>query len=66
MPEMDVCKTDMQKVVKYLDDAARLYDTLPGRRNACRAWVIRNLIRKLNHKLFTLQKPLSHDQERTH
>lgn len=27
---MDICKTDMQKIIKYLDDAAKVYDTLPG------------------------------------
>lgn len=50
---MDVCKTDVQKIIKYLDDAAKIYDTLPGQRNVCRAWVIRRQIRKLEKKLFT-------------
>ena len=48
---MEVCKTDMQKIIKYLDDAARMYDNHPGQRNVCRAWVIRQLIKKLNKKL---------------
>lgn len=48
---MEVCKTDMQKIIKYLGDAAGMYDTLPGQRNTCRAWCIRQLIRKLNRKL---------------
>lgn len=26
---MEVCKTDMQKIIKYLDDAARMYDITP-------------------------------------
>lgn len=38
---MEICKTDMQKIIKYLDDAAKVYDSLPGQRNNCRAWVIR-------------------------
>lgn len=32
---MEICKTDMQKIIKYLDDAAKVYDTLPD--NATRA-----------------------------
>lgn len=48
---MEICKTDLQKIIKYLGDAAVLYDTMPGQRNVCRAWVIRQLIRKINNKL---------------
>ena len=29
---MEVCKTDMQKIIKYLDDAAIMYDNHPGQR----------------------------------
>lgn len=32
---MEVCKTDMQKIIKYLDDAAIMYDNHPGQRNVC-------------------------------
>lgn len=42
---MEVCKTDMQKIIKYLNDAAIMYDNHPGQRNVCRAWVIRQLIK---------------------
>jgi hypothetical protein len=48
---MEVCKTDMRTIIRYLDDAARLYDTQPGQRSICRAWVIRRLSKKLNKKL---------------
>ncbi len=48
---MEICKTDVKKIVAYLDDAAKLYDTQRGQRNVCRAWVIRRLIEKLNRKL---------------
>lgn len=41
----------MQRIIKYFDDAAKLYDTLPGQRNNCRAWVIRQLNNKLRTKL---------------
>lgn len=47
----DICNTDIKKAVKYLSDAAALYDTMPGRRNECRAWVIRHLIKKINKKV---------------
>lgn len=47
---MDICKTDVQKIIKYFDDAAKVYDTLPGQRNNCRAWVIRQMIKKLRAK----------------
>ena len=50
---MDICKTDVQKIIKYFDDAAKVYDTLPGQRNVCRAWVLRQMIRKLEKRLFT-------------
>lgn len=50
---MEVCKTDVQKIIKYLDDAVKVYEGLPGQRNVCRAWVIKQQIRKLQKKLFT-------------
>ena len=50
---MDICKTDVQKIIKYFDDAAKVYDTLPGQRNKCRASVIRQMIKKLEKKLLT-------------
>lgn len=60
---MDVCKTDVRTIVKYLDDAAKLYDTQHGQRYVCRAWVIRRLIRKLNKKL---SKDEENDKARNH
>lgn len=48
---MDICKTDVQKIIKYFDDAAKVYDSMPGLRNKCRAWCIRQQIKKLNIKL---------------
>lgn len=47
---MDISKTDVQKIIKYFDDAAKVYDTLPGQRNVCRAWVLRQMIKKLRSK----------------
>ena len=51
---MEISKTDVQKIIKYFDDAAKVYDTLPGQRNNCRAWVIRQMIKKLEKKLSLL------------
>ena len=48
--DMEISKTDVQKIIKYFDDAAKVYDTMPGQRNVCRAWIIRQLIKKLTKK----------------
>lgn len=50
---MEICRTDVQKIIKYLGDAAGMYDQMPGQRNVCRAWVIRQLIKKLLKKIST-------------
>ena len=47
----DLCKTDLQRIIKYLDDAAALYDKQHGLRNSCRAWCIRQLTQKLKKKI---------------
>jgi hypothetical protein len=47
---MDISKTDVQKIIKYFDDAAKVYDTLTGQRNVCLAWVLRQMIKKLRSK----------------
>ena len=56
MPEcskqpLTVSKTDLQKVVSYLSDAARLYDALPMQALKCRADVVRQLAAKLKSKI---------------
>ena len=51
---MEVPKTDMQKILKYLEDSAGLYDALaalPMQKCSCRAHVIRQLIEKYKRKL---------------
>ena len=48
---MDICKTDIRTIIKYLDDAAKLYDAMQGQRFVCRAWAIRQLVEKMNVKL---------------
>lgn len=50
MTMADLCKTDLQRIIKYLDDAASLYDAQQGLRYSSRAWCIRKLIDKLKKK----------------
>lgn len=52
---MEVCKTDMQRIIKYLGDAALLYDRQQGLRMSERARMIRQFNRKLNKKLSTIK-----------
>lgn len=51
----DVCKTDLQKVISYLDEAAKLYDALPMQKCKCRAYMITQLTNKLKTKLLSSQ-----------
>lgn len=60
---MEICKTDVQKIIKYFDDAAKVYDTLPGQRNNCRAWVIRQMIKKLEKKLLTTLNSVQNEEK---
>lgn len=48
---MDISKTDLQKVMAYLNDAAKLYEALPMQSLKCRAHMIRQLASKLKSKL---------------
>ena len=52
----DVCKTDLQKVISYLDEAAKLYEALPMQKCKCRAHMINQLTTKLKNKLFASQR----------
>lgn len=61
---MEVSKTDMQRIIKYLGDAALLYDRQPGLRMSERARVIRQLNRNLNKKLSTIK--LQNNEEIRH
>ena len=47
----DVCKSDLQKVISYLTEAAKLYDALPMQKCKCRAHMINQLTNKLKTKL---------------
>lgn len=53
----DICNSDIQKIVSYLDDAAKLYDALPMQKCKCRAYMINQLIVKLKSKI-------NHDKKR--
>lgn len=52
----NICKTDLQKVVFYLDEAAKLYEALPMQKCKCRAHMINQLTNKLKNKLFASQR----------
>lgn len=47
----DICKSDLQKAISYLDEAAKLYDALPMQKCKCRAHMIKQLSIKLKSKL---------------
>ncbi|WP_039864078.1 hypothetical protein [Prevotella amnii] len=48
---MEICKSDIEKIIKYLEDAASLYDKTKGQRYVSRACCIRQLVTKLKRKL---------------
>ncbi len=51
---MEVSKTDINTVIKYLEDAAKLYDALaalPMQKASCRSHMIRQITQKLKTKL---------------
>lgn len=48
----EVCKTDLKRLVKYLDDAADLYGRQPGQRSKSRQYYLKQYSRKLREKLF--------------
>ena len=60
---MEICKTDVEKIIKYLYDAGAMYDRQTGQKNVCRARVIRRLIAKLNKKLFTQLKNKNNEKD---
>lgn len=47
---MEISKTDLQKVIAYLNDACKLYEALPMQSLKCRAHMIRQLTAKLKAK----------------
>lgn len=49
MPE--ICRTDILRLIKYLDDAAELYGRQPGQCNASRQYYLKQYSRKLQNKL---------------
>lgn len=54
---MEISKTDLQKIIKYLEDDAKVYDTMPGLRNSCNAWTRRAIVAKLQRKLTKFNNP---------
>lgn len=52
--KMEVPKTDLQTFIKYLEDAAKLYDALallPMQKCTCRSHMIKKLTNKYKQKL---------------
>lgn len=50
----DLSNTDLRAVIRYLEDATKLYDALaaiPMQKAACRGHMIRQLVHKLKNKL---------------
>lgn len=50
----DISKTDLCTVIKYLEDAAKLYDALaavPMQKAVCRSHMIKKLTDKLKSKI---------------
>lgn len=47
---MEITKTDLAKIISYLDEAAKLYDALPMQKCKCRAHIIKQLTIKLKTK----------------
>lgn len=64
---MEVAKTDMQKIIAYLDDAAKLYDalaTLPMQKCNSRSHMIKQLNRTTQtSSLSTAPEPQEMDEE---
>ena len=48
---MDICKTDIKNMTRYLLDAAKLYDKMDSTVAYNRARLIRILVKKINRKL---------------
>ena len=57
----DICKSDLQKVISYLNEAAKLYDALPMQKCKCRAHMINQLTTKLKSKLLSSQRDASYN-----
>lgn len=55
-----ISKTDLQTAIKYLEDAAKLYDALaalPMQKASCRSHMIIQLTQKLKSKLNDKTRP---------
>lgn len=48
---MEISNTDIQKMMSYLNDAAKLYEALPMQSMKCRAHMIRQLIEKTRNRM---------------
>lgn len=53
---MEICKTDLARIIKYLTEAALLYDQRGSLSARCRAWSIRQLVEKLEKRSANLKE----------
>lgn len=44
---IEISRTDLHKVVKYLSDAQDIYKAMNGQKYVCRSWSIGQMIKKL-------------------
>ncbi len=59
---MEVPKTDLQTMIKYLDDATKMYDALavlPMQKCSCRSHMIKKITTKYKQKLKDYDKSRS-------
>lgn len=50
---MDISKTDICTLIRYLTDASRVYDSLPGQKNVMRRDMLNRMKDKLQKKITT-------------
>lgn len=55
-PLMEISKTDLLKIINYLNDATRLYEALPMQSMKSRAHMIRRLTDKLKSRCTNAKK----------
>lgn len=48
---VELCRTDVQKILFELRKASSVYGNMPGLRASTRCYVINHIIKKLNSKL---------------
>ena len=47
----EICKTDLLRITRYLDDLAAIYGNVGGQRNKARRYYVNYMSQKLKRKL---------------